>query len=89
MEVDDGKRANSGVVCSLLELEDGKYRLVLDDVSNSQETTKGTWRHEVVFTWKEYDKNEIEDYELSEKELAEIGFNLLARLVAHKSHPYK
>jgi hypothetical protein len=89
METDDGVRTNSGVVCSLRELPGGKFRLVLDDVSNPKNSTKGAWNHEIVFTWKDYDKKELEEHNLSEKELADIGFNLLARLLAHKSHPYK
>jgi hypothetical protein len=87
METDDGVRTNSGVVCSLRELTDGKFRLVLDDVSNSKSSTDGAWKHEIVFTWKDYDKKELESHHLSEKELADIGFNLLARLLAQKSHP--
>jgi len=86
MDTDDGLRSNSGVICSLIELENGKYRLILDDVSNSDKTTKCEWKHEVVFTWKEYDKNEIDDYNLSEKELAGLGYHILARLIALKNH---
>ncbi len=84
MEADDKKRASSGVVCSLQEIGSGKFRLVFDDVSNLKMTTIGGWKHEVMFTWKEYDEKEIDNFEFSEKELAEIGFNLLTRLKAQK-----
>ena len=89
METDDGIRGNSGVVCSLRDIGDGKVRLILDDVSNSSSSTKGDWKHEVVFTWKDYDKKEIEEYELSDKELADFGYNLLVRLAVLHKHSYK
>ena len=89
METDDGIRTNGGVVCSLRDLGDGRIRLVLDDVSNKEMNTKCDWSHEVVFTWKDYDLSAIENHELSERELADFGYNLLARLVAIRSHPYK
>jgi hypothetical protein len=89
METDDGKRGNSGVVCSLRDLGNGRVRLVLDDVSNPEFSTKGKWSHEVVFTWKDYDFSKIENQELSEKELADFGFNLLVRLGVLFKQPYK
>ena len=89
MKADNGIRANAGVVCSLQETDKGKLRLVFDDVSNSNMTTRGSWKHEAVFTWNEYSAKEIEELELSEKELADIGTNLLVRLIAQKSCPYK
>jgi hypothetical protein len=49
METDDDIRSDSGVVCCLRELGNGKLRLVLDDVSNERKTTSGTWEHIVFF----------------------------------------
>lgn len=89
METDDGKRGNSGVVCCLRDLGNGRVRLVLDDVSNPEFSTKGKWNHEVVFTWKDYDFSQIENQELSDKELADFGFNLLVRLGVLFKKPYK
>jgi len=45
--------------------------------------------HEVVFTWKDYDFSQIENHELSDKELADFGFNVLVRLVVLFKQPYK
>jgi len=88
METDDGVRGSSGVVCSLRDIGNGKLRLVLDDVSNKNKTTKEKWGHEVVFTWKDYDSKIIENNELPDKELVDIAYNLIARLSAQIKHPY-
>jgi hypothetical protein len=87
METDDGIRSGSGLVCCLRELDGGKLRLVLDDVENQAKTTSGPWEHHVVFTWKDYEEREIDELELSEKELANFGYHILARLVALRKHP--
>lgn len=89
MTTDDRSRPGSGVVCSIKDLGDGKVRLVLDDVANDKQSTSGAWKHHTLFTWKDYDRTAIEDFKVSEKELAEFGFNLLARLVALRKHPIK
>jgi hypothetical protein len=82
MEADDDIRSNQGVVCCLRELGEGKLRLVMDDVSNESKTTSGPWEHSVLFTWQDFEELEIMELELSEKKLAEIGLNVLVRLVA-------
>jgi len=87
METDDLVRSHSGVVCCLRELPNGKLRLVLDDVANESETASGRWKHHVLFTWKDFEAQEIDELKLSEKELASFGFNILARLVALRQHP--
>lgn len=87
MAVDDQKRGNDGVVCSLREIESGRLRLVLDDVKNEGKGNRGPWAHHVVFTFKDFDVEEIDNLQLSETELAEFGFNVLARLVALRKHP--
>jgi hypothetical protein len=87
MEADDFIRSNIGVVCSLKELESGQLRLVLDDVANSSKSTSGSWSHHVLFTWKDFAAQEIDDLTLTEKELAGFGYSILARLVAYRKHP--
>jgi hypothetical protein len=81
--VDDQKRGPDGVVCSIRSLSDGKLRIVLDDVDNTNSPNKGPWRHRVLVTWKDYDLEELKALEsLPEKELAAFGHYVLARLVA-------
>ena len=89
MKTDNGYRAKSGVVCSLLEIENNKYRLVLDDVSNSSASTDGVWQHETVVTWKEYENLDLENIDFSEKELSDFGYYVLTRLAAQLNHPYQ
>jgi hypothetical protein len=83
VEVDDRKRKARGAVCSLQETENGRHR----DVKNEGGAKQVPWRYHVIFTFKDFDSDEIENFQLSEKELAEFGFNVLARLVALRKHP--
>jgi|APLak6261663543_1056040.scaffolds.fasta_scaffold05923_3 hypothetical protein len=87
MEVNDQERGSSGVICSLYEAKEGRLRLVLDDVKNESGSNQGPWTHHVLFTFKDYDLKEVTNLKLSERELAEFGFNVFARLVAQWEHP--
>ena len=89
METDDGTRGTSGVVLSLVEGQQGELRLVLDDVQNESGSGCGPWRHHTLFTFKSYSQESIGHLDLSEKELADIGFQVLARLGALREHPVK
>ena len=80
MKQDNGIRTKNGVVCCLREENKDSFTLIFDDVVNKKEKTAGIWEHEVVFTWKEIKAKNIGN--LSESELAEIGSNLLIRLLA-------
>jgi hypothetical protein len=88
MSSDVGKRGSSGVVCCLVDLGDGDTRVILDDVSNAQASTQGSWKHEVLFTWKDLSSKDISEQTLSEKELADFGASIFARLTALQKHPY-
>ena len=82
-EMDDQQRGHEGVVCSLQTLENGKLRVVMDDVINVGGSGKGPWEHRVLVTWKDYDATELKNLEsLPESELAGLGHYLLARLMA-------
>jgi hypothetical protein len=87
METDNGKRGASGVVVSLVDIAPGQLRLVLDDVKNQSLSERGTWTHHVLFTFKDYTADDIINHKLSDKELADIGFNLLVRLAVLYEHP--
>lgn len=87
METDDGKRSASGLVLSLAENNPGELRLILDDVRNESDSGRGPWRHHALFTFKQYSERDITDLKLSEKELAEIGFNVLVRLGVLRGQP--
>ena len=63
VEVDDRKRKARGAVCSLLESENGRHR----DVKNEGGAKQVPWRYHVIFTFKDFDSDEIENFQLSEK----------------------
>jgi hypothetical protein len=80
METDNGKRGASGVVISLVDVGNSKLRIVLDDVKNESGSKLGPWSHHVLYTFKDYNADDIKNQQLSDKELAEFGFNILVRL---------
>jgi len=86
METDNGKRGNAGVVVSLRVEKNNKYKIIMDDVTNTSSDACGPWKHKVVVTWKDYDKDELEELNLSEEELASFGHYVLARLMAIKNN---
>ena len=89
METDDGTRGTSGIVLSLVEGKPGELRLVIDDVRNESGSGCGPWRHHTLFTFKSYSQENIGNLNISEKELADIGFQVLVRLGALLEHPIK
>jgi hypothetical protein len=59
---------------------------VLDDVESDRESNPVAWTPAALFTWKEFSLAELKDRKLSERELAQIGENLLLRLLALHGH---
>ena len=76
--------ARNGVVCSisLLILNNGKVRIVLDDVIKSKNTNNDTWDHSNFFTFRDFDLEAFEKLDLSESEFADFGHSILARLIS-------
>ncbi|XXF77741.1 hypothetical protein P2318_32535 [Myxococcaceae bacterium GXIMD 01537] len=79
---DTGERGRAGVVASLVENPDGSLRLLFDDLDRLPDTEPPVWRTQVLFTFKDYDKERVLGGKFSKEELAEIGENVLIRLVA-------
>lgn len=72
---------NTAVLCSLAELPDGGLRVVLDDVRKGHES--GTWAYYSLFTFKDYAPGSLSDLAaLTEAELADFGYHVMARLLA-------
>jgi len=82
MATDDGMRADSGVVACIRNIPGGKMRVIFDDVKSDRTTKPKQWKHQVVFKWHEFDRDKLVNLELSEKEFAVIGQDLLIRLLA-------
>ncbi|WP_317930565.1 hypothetical protein [Halioxenophilus sp. WMMB6] len=73
-----------GVVTYLEEIDGGVLRLVMDDVSSSSEG-ENIWAREMLFTHNDYDADSLADLSLSKEQFAEIGENLVMRLMAIKN----
>jgi len=73
---------NGGVVATLRHAGPGRVRLTFDDVSHQPGVGTIAWRHESLFTHKDFDAESFRSLKLSRDELALIGENLLIRLVA-------
>jgi len=71
-----------GVVATLKRAEAGRVRLTLDDVSHQPGVGVTAWRHDRLFTHKDFDANALRSLTLSREELALIGENLVIRLLA-------
>jgi len=71
------------VLVSITKQGDG-YRLSLDDVEY-QNSSPTLWKQREHITSKEISESAIEELKFDEKELADIGHYILARLHAFKS----
>lgn len=81
-EVDDGIRAKTGVVATLQELSDGRLRLTFDDVRTNSPVRPSEWRPTVLYTFTHLNAAQLAEMSFSDKELSDIGFNLMVRLAA-------
>ena len=71
----------NGIVAYILETNDGRSKLIIDDViSNNHPPTN--WRQEMFYTSNIYDSEVIKNMNLSKEQYAEIGENIILRLLA-------
>ena len=82
MEIDNRVRNTVGIVACVVETEDSKVRVVFDQVCTDREELPQRWNTDSFYTFQTYDKDYLLDLHLSEKELADIGLTLVARLAA-------
>ena len=71
-----------GVAAFIKEQEDGSIRLVFNDVEATSGSDKPDWKHVVLFTHNSYNAKSFKDLSLSKEQFAEIGENLIIRLLA-------
>ena len=71
-----------GVAAYLKDDENGMLHLVLDDVEAMSGENTPDWKHLVPYTSNAYDEKSIKDLSLSKEQFAEIGENLVIRLLA-------
>jgi len=81
-EPDHRPRAFFGVVACVQKLEDGRTRLILDDVCSDSDSWPQSWQSHWPFTYHDFESKRFLGCELDEKQLAQIGLDLVARLSA-------
>lgn len=59
----------------------GEIKIKLDDLVQSNDDQRG-WVEDVIYTFKSYEANRFENLDFSEKELADFGYSIIARLHA-------
>jgi len=75
-------RARKGVAVCLRRLENGRLRLIFDDVIAESDQWPQSWRSHVFFTENDYDAQLLCTMGLSENQFAQIGEAVVARLLA-------
>jgi hypothetical protein len=84
-DVDDAVRTENGVVVCLRTTENGKSKLIFDDVKGNSSLNPVAWSFNSFYTWREYDDGDLDQMKLSSREYQMIGENLVARLLALNS----
>jgi hypothetical protein len=75
------KMKMNAVVAYIQQTEDGRTTLTFDDVS-SEAQPPTLWCREALFTSNSYDSEAMKNLNLTKKQYAEIGENLVMRLLA-------
>lgn len=86
MSHDDGIRAKAGLVVCFRKDENKKIRIIFDDVKSDSTENPESWMPEQFFTWVSCSEDKLKNLDFTEDEYAEIGFNVLSRLVAIDKH---
>ena len=72
----------NGVVSYFKTTKKGVTKLYFDDVHSDKLSNPDNWEYDVFYTVNEYDSYKIENMDLSKDQYAEIGENLIFRLLA-------
>lgn len=75
-----------GIAVFLKDQGNGATRLVLNDVEATSESDSPDWKHDMLFTSNDYDDKSLKQLSLSKEQFAEIGENLIIRLLALGGH---
>jgi hypothetical protein len=71
-----------GVAAFIKDQRDGSVVLVLNDVEASSASEAPNWKHVTSFTSNSYNSDSLKNLSLSKEQFAEIGENLVMRLLA-------
>ncbi len=75
------KKQKRAVIVGLEKTSENKLKITLDDLVQSSREPK-TWIKDVFITSKEYDMGTFKELDISDKELADFGYYILARIHA-------
>ena len=71
-----------GVTAYIKQNTSKEIQLVLNDVVSTSDNDNPNWKHSVLFTSNAYDGEALRELSLSKEQFAEIGENLIIRLLA-------
>lgn len=71
-----------GVAAYISEETDGSIRLIFDDVKSIDDSQTPDWQYQALFTSNSYGAESLKSLSLSKEQFAEIGENLVVRLLA-------
>lgn len=69
------------MIVGLEKIADDTLKITLDDLVQSNDVPS-KWIKDVLITFKEYDVRTFEELDFSDKELADFGYGIIARLYA-------
>ena len=72
----------NGVAAFITKQPDGNLRLIFNYVSATDTSDTPNWRHITLFTYNDYDPDALANTSLSDADFAQIGQNIVARLIA-------
>lgn len=80
---DDNVRSDKGVAVTISPDENGKTKVILDDISSLPRVgANHAWEHERLFTFENFDTAELQELATDREKLALLGENILIRLLA-------
>ena len=71
-----------GVVTYIRDEGENNICLTMDDVEAGSISENPDWKHNVLFTTRNYDSETLKNLELTKEEFAQIGEDLIIRLLA-------
>jgi len=75
-----------GIAAYLKDQGNGSLRLILNDIEADSTADAPNWKHNTLFTSNDYDAESLKELSLSKDQFAEIGENLIIRLLALGGH---
>jgi hypothetical protein len=75
-----------GVAAFIKDQGDGNIKLTFNDVEAVSSSDEPSWKHVALFTSNSYREDSLRNLSLSKEQFAEIGENLIFRLLAQSGY---